>query len=331
MRIAKNFKSLVTVLFLFAVTIMASGQTLEEAQKAYNAGITANSEGNTEEAIKQFTACIEACEYLVEEEEDEEAETLQYTVEDVLPNLYLNLGTEQLQNENIEAGLANLYKAKETAGWYGKDDVAKKAGDRIAKAHYAEGVNKYKASDLDGAVADLDKAIAADADYSSAYYVKAVILKKKDDDAAFKATALEGIAACKRSNDTKMLSKIEDLAFKHFLKKGNDAKVASKHDEAVSLLNSALEFGENDVTTLLLLAQTYSAQENLDAAIETGNKAVENETNGAEAQAKIFIIIAEAYAKKGDNSAACAAYKKAAVGQYAEHANYQIEHVLKCE
>jgi hypothetical protein len=37
-----------------------------------------------------------------------------------------------------------------------------------------------------------------------------------------------------------------------------------------------------------------------------------------------------AQAGKGDTASACASYKKAAVGPFAESANYQIKTVLKC-
>lgn len=318
-------------MFVLAVSFVATAQTMEEASKAYNAGAAANSENNLSEAIKQFEICITACEYLVENEESEEAETLLATVQAALPKLYYQLGTEQLQNQQNDEGLANVYKAKAVAKTYGDKETVEKANTIIPQVHYKIAATKYKAEDLDGAITELDKAIAANPDFSNAYYLKAVVLKKKDNDAAFKETAINGLAACKRSNDADAEKKIKDLGYKHFLKKGNDAKAAQKYDIAVGHLNSALEFNPDDATTLYLLASTYSAQNKLDDAIKTAENAIENEKGGAEAQAKIYLLIAEAQVKKGNNAAACAAYKKAAVGQFAEHANYQVQHVLKCE
>ncbi len=322
---------IIALVLLMAAPLAVFSQTLEEAQKAYNAGVVAKQEGNLEEAINQFDVCNKACEYLVDEMEDETAEELMYTVQGAIPTLYYQLGMEQLQNQEVQKGIDNIYKAKEVAGLFGNQDIADKATKVIPQIHYKIGASKYKKGDLEGAIAELDKGIAADADYASVYYLKAVVLKKKEDDAAFKQTALDGIAAALRSNDVKTKQKIEDLGLKYFLKKGNDAKGAEKYDEAVTNLTQALEFDENDGTTLFLLTSTYSAQGNYSKAIETGEKAVAAETGGAEAKAKIYLVIAEAEAKKGNNSAACAAYKKAAVGQFAEHANYQMEHVLKCQ
>ena len=231
------------------------------------------------------------------------------------------MGTNQIKEEEVTKGLENLYKAKEVATSYGDTETAEKANSIIPQVHYKLGTSKFKSDDLDGAVVELDKAIAVDPDYVAAYYLKSFIYKKKRD----------GIAAAKRSNDPKMEAKIQDLGLKHFLKEGNDAKGSAKYDDAVRLLKNALEFDANDGTALYLLASTYSSKGDYTEAIEIGQKAVDAETGGAEAKAKIYLIIAEAYAKKGDNSAACEAYKKAAVGQFAEHAQYQIEHVLKCQ
>ncbi len=321
----------ITALFVLFLPLSITAQTLEEAQKAYNAGVTANGEGNLEEAISQFTTCIEACEYLVEEEEDETAEELLYTVQAVVPKLYLQLGTGQLQEKKVTEGLANVYKAKEVAGNYGDTETLERAKKIIPQIHYKLGASKYKAGDLDKAIEELDKALAVNNNYGAAYYLKSVVYKKKGDDEAFKETALAGIKATKEAKDAKTEKKITVLAQKHFLKKGNDAKGASKYAEAEQYLNTSLEFMPTDVTTLFLLAQTYSSQKKYNEAIETGNKAVENETGGDEAKAKIYMIIAEAQTNKGDKSGACATYKKAAVGQYAELANYRIEHELKCE
>lgn len=331
MRADVIFKSIITLLVLSIMPISLTAQSLEEAQKAYNAGVTANGEGNIEEAIAQFTTCIEACEYLVEEEEDEEAQTLLDQVGMVVPKLYLQLGTTQLSEKDMENGIANVYKAKEFAGNYGDDATLKKASALIPQVHYKVAASKYKAGKLDEAITELDKAIAADNNYGPAYYLKAVVYKKKGDDETFTSVAKAGIEACQRDNDKKMEKKTSELARKHFLKKGNDAKGVKNYTDAEKFLTQSLEFNGNNTTALYLLAQTYVASKKYDDAIDAGNKAVESETKGEEAKAKIYMVIAEAQVAKGDNTAACSTYKKAAVGQYAELANYKIQHELKCQ
>ena len=331
MRLHVKSKLLVTLIAFMAFSFAASAQTLEDAQKAYNAGVTAKGEGNIEEAIKQFTSCVEMCEVLYEEEEDETAEELMYSVQAVIPGLYLKLGSDQITAKQITAGVETLNKTIEVADSYGDGDTKKKAEKYLTQVHYKVGASKYKAGELDAAITELNNALAINPNYVSAYYLKSVVYKKKGDDEAFKATALKGIEVADAKGDSKNKAKIAKLGNGHFLKKGNDAKGASKYDEAIANLNTALEFAPTDATTLYLLSTTYLAKGSYANAIDAGNKAVENEKGNDEAKAKVYMTIAEAQTKKGDNSAACATYKKAAVGQYAELANYRIEHELKCE
>ena len=79
------------------------------------------------------------------------------------------------------------------------------------------------------------------------------------------------------------------------------------------------------------LALVYNGQSKWDNAIESCNKAL-TFFKGEETtkDAKIYYELGNAYKGKGDTNAACEAYKKAAKGDYAEHANYEIEHTLKC-
>lgn len=324
-------RSIIMVIVALLLPLSVSAQTLADAQKSYNAAVTANGEGNVEEAISQFNTCIETCEYLVEEEEDEEAEELMYKVQAVVPRLYLQLGTNQLKNKQIKEGLDNLYKGKEVAGNYGDKESLEKANQLIPKVHYTLGGSKMKSGDLDGAITELDKAIKANADYAKAYYLKTAVYKQKGDDDAIAATAKLGIAASKRDKDMKTGSKISELAEKHFLLKGNEAKGASKLEDAVNYLNNSLEFNPVNPTTLYLLAQTYSAQKKYAECISTAKTAVENENGSDEDKAKIYMLIAESQTSLGKNTEACASYKKAAVGAYEELATYKIKHELKCE
>jgi tetratricopeptide (TPR) repeat protein len=329
-RIVK-IKGLILGFAIIAFSFSTQAQSLEEAQLAYNAGVTAKNEGNIEEAISQFEACIKASEVILTQGDDEVVEGLLSTVTAVVPGLYLKLGSDQILANKINEGLVSLNKTIEVAESYGDTDSKDKAEKLITQVHYKVGGSKYKAGDLDAALVEFDKALAMDSNFVAAYYIKAVVYKKQDNDELLKATALKGIEVAKANNDKKNQEKIEKLAKGHFLKKGNDAKGASKYDEAIINLNNALEFDANDATALYLLSSTYLAKGDNSNAIEIGEKAIASEEGGAEAQAKIYMVIAEAQVNNGDASGACASYKKAAVGQYSEIANYKIQQELKCE
>ncbi len=332
MRANVNYlKCFIALVAICTATFSLKAQSIEEAQEAYNAGVTAKGEGNLEGAISSFVSCIEQCEVLVEENEDENAETMLSTAQGLVPKLYLQLGSEQIQAQKTEEGLTNLAKAKEYAGYAGDEVTISKVDKMVPQVYYKSGVTKYKAADLDGSIADFDKAIEANPNFVSAYYLKTVVYKKKGDDENLKATASKGIEVAESKGDAKNKAKIVKLASSHFLKKGNAAKGATKYAEAIDYLNTSLEFNDKNATALFLLATTYSASGKHTEAIGAGEKAVANTEGTAEDKAKIYMVIAESNAKKGNTTAACAAYKKAAVGQYAELANYRIQHELKCK
>jgi tetratricopeptide (TPR) repeat protein len=331
MKIMLKFKSFYFVVALVLSSFVIDAQSLEEAQVAYNAGVTANGEGNVEEAINQFESCITISQALVDAEEDETAEQLLSTVQAVVPGLYMKLGSTQISAGEVETGLASLYTAKDLAVQYGDSDTEEKVLNAIPQIHYKNAAGKYKAGKLDEAIAELDKALAISPDFVSAYYLKAVVYKKQNNGALLKATADKGIEAATAANDEKNKDKIIKLAKGYFLKKGNEAKKASNNEEAISNLIIALEYAPTDATALYLLSSTYLANGNYDEAIEAGDKAIANEAGDDEAKAKIYMVIAEAQTKSGDTGAACTSYKKAAVGQYTELATYKIEQELKCE
>jgi tetratricopeptide (TPR) repeat protein len=323
-------KSLLTLLFISA-PVLLSAQTFGDAQKAYDAAVIASNDSNYAETINQFNICLDVCDKLISGKKDEKAYELKVAVQKVLPVSYLLLGQDQIKNKKLNEGLSNFYKALELAQKFENLNIEERAKKIIPQVHYSLAAKYLKENKPDEAISECDKAIAIDTNFINAYYLKIVALNQKDDDAAFKSAALISIAACKRLGDQINEQKMVDFSHKYFLKKAINAKGISKIDEAINFLNSALEFYPNDAIAYYLLASIYNAQGKYSEAISAGQKSVEFETGGDVAKAKVYMIIAEANAKNGDNTAACTAYKKAAFGQYAESANYQIEQVLKCK
>ncbi len=321
------------VLFLMFASLMAgvSAQTIEEATQAYNAGVTANNAGNLEEAILQFTSCLEMSQKIFAESSDEQADNYIMTIKPLLPDLYYKLGTTQIKNSEIDKGIATLNKCIEVSKQFGNEPTIAKSEKALLQVYYKRGVASFKEKNYEGALADMNQVLVYDPNYVSAYYLKSVVYSSTENDELLKATANKGIEVALAANDTINEEKISSNAKKYFLKKGNAAKTAKNYNEAISALNSSLEYDANDATTLYLLSSTYFDKADYAKAIEIGTKAVEKEKGGNEATAKIYMVIAESNAKTGNNAAACAAYKKAAYGQYAELANYRIQHELKCE
>lgn len=325
--VVRKMKTLLLIA-LISLPVVMFGQTMEEAKKAFNQGIEAFNGQDLQAAIDNFNQCIDICATLYEDEENEEAEELMYSTMEKVPGLYYNLAVQQIKNKEIEVGIENAQKAKETGDLYDDDDTYAKAVDLLANVYTILGGMKMKKQDYTGAQADFDKAIAEKSDYAKAYFYKAVVSKEQDDDAGVKDNAKKAIEFA--GTDRKMSSQATSLAHKHFLKKGNDAKGSSNYNSAVDYLNSALEFEPTDGVTLTLLAASYSAMGKYDMAIETASKAVDQETD-LDKKYGLYFEIASAYEKSGNTASACEYYSKVTGGAYLESAKYQMEHVLKCQ
>ena len=116
----------------------------------------------------------------------------------------------------------------------------------------------------------------------------------------------------------------------YFLKEGATAKQSADYDKAIKQLNTSLEFDDNNTEAYYLLATIYNTQKNWDKAIEAAKSGLSRESSGGDESARFNYELGNAYFESGDKEQACNAYTKAAVGSYAENANYQIEHVVKC-
>ena len=99
----------------------------------------------------------------------------------------------------------------------------------------------------------------------------------------------------------------------------------------IKYLKNSLEFDGENATAYFLLSQICNSQSKWEEAIENANKAMEYEKDDPEEKAKIYFELGNAFSGKGENSNACDAYKKSAIGAFKAAAEYQIEHVLKCQ
>ena len=82
---------------------------------------------------------------------------------------------------------------------------------KLAESYYIRGLQKCVLHDLNGAISDLDKAIANNSKYADAYYYRAAIKKELGDSEGFRkdySTAIQINPALQQYNDTNALSLI---------------------------------------------------------------------------------------------------------------------------
>jgi tetratricopeptide (TPR) repeat protein len=318
---------LATAMIFLSLTLLVSGQSIEEARALYNEGGSAVQEGNLEVGVQKFEECVEMCDYLYEEEEDADAEELMMTVQQSLPKMYLQLSQSKAKEKDFNGALEFALKAKESANYISDDDISSKASDLASKIYYANGYQKYKANNLEEAVKELDNSIGEDQTNFKAHLLKIVLLKEMGNEEALIEATKEVMAI--QYNDENREKAIATTA-NYFLVEGATAKQSADYEKAIRQLKTSLEFDNTSSEAYYLLATIYNSQQDYDHAIEAANDGLKLEKSGGDDAARFNYELGTAYFGKGDKENACSAFTKAAVGAYAENANYQIEHVVKC-
>lgn len=323
MRVVNTFFKYLTVVAIFIATSAVNAQTINEVKQAWNDGLAAKEAGNYEEAITLLESCIDMCVTLVDEEENEEAEDLLYNAEDLLPQVKYQIAKDAFEAKEINKS-AELFKESLKSGEsYGNQTIIDNSKKYLTQIYYVKGGKKYKAKDFEGAIAEFDKALQYDPNFAKAYYWKMAIAKNNNEREKVKEFADKGLAASTASKDRKTSEKIKGSASAYFLNAGIDAKKAAKYNDAVANFEQAVEYDNESANAYYYMAAVKNEMKDWSGAVEAASKAVEIETSPAE-NAKMYYELGTAYAGKNDNSNACNAFKKAAVGQYAEAANYQL-------
>ena len=327
MLVVKNFyKILLTAVLICSVKFL-SAQSIEEARDLYNQGGQATTDGDLVTAIQNFEECITMCETLYEEEEDVDAEELLMQVQKSMPILYWQVCQSKVKEKDYKSSLEYALKAKEAANAVVDEAIASKASAMASKLYYSFGLSSYKTKTYDKALANLDKSINESATNFTAHLLKVVIFKETQNEESLIA-ATKAVMAVPGDDENK--DKAISLTSNYFYNEGVKAKQASDYSKAIKDIQTSFEFNPENADAYYLLASIYNSQENWDKAIATANEGLKYEESSAEAKARFYYELGNAYLGKGDNANACDAYSKSAFGVYSENAAYQMNEVLKC-
>ena len=325
MRVVNKFFQYLALIVAFIATSTVSAQTINEAKQAFNDGLAAREAGNYDESIAKIESCIEQLDAILEEdEENEEADELLGNAEELLPTVKYQKAKITFEAKDMNNALEQFKEALKSGESYGNQTVIDNCNKYLTQIYYIRGGSKYKAKDFEAAVAEFDKALEYDPNFAKAFYYKMAIAKNNDEDVLVKENADKGLTAAEVSNDKKTAEKISNSATAYYLNKGIDAKKAGKYQSAADNFNQAIVYDDKNVNAYYYLASSKNELKSWNDAIEAAKKGIELETSPSE-NAKIYYELGTAYVGINDNANACSAFKKAAVGQYAEAANYQIQ------
>jgi len=276
-------------------------------------------------AIKAFENTI-----TIADQVGEPAADLRSKAAGALPGLYMRAAQAAISEKKPAPEIMKAAKlAVVKADQYGTQTHKENAAKIMVQAYNTLANSYFSQNDYTNAVLTFDSLLAINPGYVNAIYNKALVQIKQNDAAGFEATIDSYIEKVKTANDTAKVKQASTLALEYFRGAGSQANQADNLDEALASLDKAAKYGD-DKDLFYYFADVYNKKKDFDKGIEYAQKGLALETGAAEAQAKFHYQLAVAQSGKGQNTEACASFKKAMYGPFAEASKAQSKN-LKCQ
>jgi len=321
----KNMRMIaVIVVFAAFFGISLNAQDRNEVIKYYNDGAKAM-QTDIPAAIKAFETVI-----TLSDQVGETANDLKQKAVQVLPGLYYKLAAaaynEKKPATEIIAASKTSYAMAEK---YGSATYKDNSNKILVNGYYKMATEFFSANDYVNAMLAFDSVLTLNPNHIASIYNKALIYKNQDNADAFEETIDLFLSKLDPEKDAEKALQAKGVALEYFRSAGSKANAANKLDEALALLNRAAKYGD-DKTLFYFFADVFNKKNNFASGAEYAQKGLELETGDAEAKAMFYYQLAVAQVGKGETSAACASFKNALYGPFAEAAKAQRTN-MKCE
>ncbi len=301
-----------------------SAQERNDVIKAYNESAKLM-QTDVQAAIKAFENAITLADKVGETTAD-----LKQKASQVLPGLYVKVASNALNEKKPASEIIKAAQvAVQAAEKYGSTSGKENARKILAQGYYNMGTEYFTRKDFNNALLVFDTLLSINPGYTAAIYNKALIYRSQNNAAAFEENIDSFLEKVKSANDSARAKQASKLALEYFRAAGSQANQANKPDEALALLNKAAKYG-NDKDLFYFFADVYNKQKNFESSGEYARKGLNLETGNAEAKAKFYFQLGIAQAGKGKTADACASFKNALYGAFAEASKAQRTN-LKCE
>lgn len=260
----------------------------------------------------------------------ETANDLKQNAIKALPGLYYKQAATAY---NEKKSALEIISAAKLAGAmsekYGNATYKENSKKILVNGYYKMATEFFSAKDYDNATLAFDSVLAINPDHIASIYNKAQINKTRDEADLFEQNIDLFLSKIDTVKDADKATQARGSALEYFRAAGGKANNANKLDDALILLNKAAKYGD-DKTMFYYYADVYNKQKNFTSGAEYAQKGLDMETGDAEAKAMFYYQLAVAQVGKGETSAACASFKNAQYGSFAEASKAQRTN-LKCE
>ncbi len=322
MKLIRKISGILIVSAIISTNLNA--QTRSDVIAAYNEGAK-TVQTDVKAAIDAFERAIALADKVGAEAADLKEKAIK-----VLPGLYIKVAADAI---NEKKPLPEIMKAAKSAvaatEKYGSQSQKDNAARIMVQAYNMLATDYFNKNDLDNAMLTFDSLLAINPDYVNAIYNKALIYLQQNNADAFEQTIDIVIEKLKSANDTAKVKQISLQALEYFRSAGSMANQAEKLDEALTLLNKAAKYGD-DKDLFYYFSDVYNKQKNFSKGEEYARRGLALETGAPEAKAKFYFQIGLAQAGKGQTAEACASFKNAMFGPFAEPSKAMRTN-LKCQ
>jgi tetratricopeptide (TPR) repeat protein len=321
----KVIRTIAGILVVSAITgTNLNAQVRNDVIVVYNEGAK-SMQTDIKAAIEAFEKVIVLSDQVGETTDDLKQKAIQ-----VLPGLYFKVAYNNLNEKKPAPEIIQAAKrAAAAAEKYGNASYKENAEKVMVQGYYNMGTDFFTQKDYENALLAFDSLLLINPGYITAIYNKALIYRSQDNADAFEATIDLFLGKLESGKDEEKAKQASTLALEYFRAAGSQANQANNLDEALVLLNKAAKYGD-DKDLFYYFADVYNKQNNFDSGAEYAQKGLDLETGDAEAKAKFYFQLALAQKGKGQTAEACASFKNAIYGAFAEASKAERTN-LKCE
>jgi tetratricopeptide (TPR) repeat protein len=319
----RKFLSIAIAVFALGLA-SASAQTIDDVVNKFNAA----AELVNSDAASAAVLLEEAIE--MANKVGDEADEVRFMAQSQLPAVYFRVGTESQRNGNTDQAIAAFQKSLDLGLEYNDQNTVGRTQNILGRLYLSQGNNAYRAGENEQAIELLSKSIEFDPDNARTHLLIGLSQRRLENvDEMIVAMDL-AIDAAQKADDDQTQATAAKSVRDYLAVRANRSIQGNRASEALDYLNTALKYGE-EAQTYFLITLAHNSMEQWEDAILAAEKALALEVDDAVEKAKIYFELGNAQREKGDTESACRAFRNAAHGNYTEAANYQVEHVLRCD
>ena len=322
MKVIRNIAGILIVSAIVGTNLNA--QERNDVIKVYNEGAKAM-QTDIPAAIKAFEDVVALSDKVGESVNDLKQKAIQ-----VLPGLYLRAANNTIkESKPMPEIIRAAKKAVAVAEKYGTATSKENASKIMVQAYNTMASNYFTQKNYENALLAFDSLLVISPGNLNAIYNKALIYRSQNNAGAFEETIDMYLGKLESGKDDEKAIQASVLALEYFRAAGSQANQANNLDEALVLLNKAAKYGD-DKDLFYYFADVYNKQKNFNSGAEYAQKGLALEAGAAEAKAKFYFQLGLAQAGKGQTADACASFKNAMYGPFAEPSKAERTN-LKCQ